>query len=113
VAIPKAVPAPVVASQIEPMSSAGSETDGVAVASADDFNELDVAADTVRVVAANELNEIDLAAQAAAPSAAVTGAIETVSSLPQLPADISWAGELFAALGGMLAAAAATRLLIA
>jgi hypothetical protein len=91
-----------------------SETDGVAIASADEINEIDAAADTVRIVAANEVNEIDLAAPEA-PPAQITGSVETATAAvsQQLPPDISWAGKLFAALGGMLAAAAATRLLIA
>lgn len=91
-----------------------SETDGVAVASADEINELDIAADAVKIVAANEVNEIDLAADVA-PVAAQNGiaTVQAVATPNQPTADMTWIGRLFAALGGILAVASAARLLIA
>jgi hypothetical protein len=96
------------------------ETDGVAITSADEVNEIDTAADTVQVVAANEVNDIDLAADTAAPATpsttvATTAQAVAVETAPaDRPAtDPSWIGRVFLALGGVLAIASAARLLIA
>lgn len=100
------------------------ETDGVAVASSDEVNEIDAAADKVQVVAANEVNEIDLAADAPAPvtqaalidqstPTAESAAMTAMASADQPPADRSWIAKLFVALGGIVAVASAARLLIA
>jgi hypothetical protein len=100
---------------------AAPETDGVALASADEFNELDAAADQVQVVAANEVNELDLAAdtpvptQAApanqTPPAAENAAAMTAMAAADQPAPrSSWIAWMFVALGGMIAAGAAVLL---
>lgn len=113
-ATPNAGPAPVLASEFPPPSSRGSETDGVAITSAEDLNELDAAADTVRIVAANEVNEIDLATESIpAPPQNATVAIHSAESSPQAPEEASWIGKVLAALGGVLAVASAARLLVA
>ncbi len=117
---------PAAVSAAAPPPSA-SETDGVAISSADDLNELDAAASNVVVVAANELNEIDLATPAAQETAAAEAAVPAAPAAPQYqtqaveaaaPADhpsdqASWIGRIFVALGGVLAAVSAARLLIA
>jgi len=98
-----------VASETAGQPSYAAETDGVAVTSADEMNELDAAADKVQVVAANELNELDMAADS---NPATMAAVENAQ--PAAPvADNSWIGKLLAALGGMVAVASAARLLIA
>ena len=90
------------------------ESGGIAVISADEFNEIDAAADTVQVVAANDVSDMDLAADATTGSAPVEAtATEAMASAEQPPADTSWALKLLAALGGMIAVASAARLLIA
>jgi hypothetical protein len=90
------------------------ESGGIAVISADEFNEIDAAADTVQVVAANDVSDMDLAADATSGSAPVEAtATEAMASAEQPPADTSWALKLLAALGGMIAVASAARLLIA
>lgn len=104
------------------------ETDGVAVTSFNDVNELDAAANTVaanqvpadqvQVVAFNEVNEIDLAAPPAPASATVappppsvyaetTG--QAVASEQPAPSDNSWIGKLLLAAGGTIALAGAAR----
>jgi hypothetical protein len=92
------------------------ESNGVAITSADEVNELDAAAlPAVQVVAANEVNELDLAADAA-PATTVTSdnaAVQNAEPAPAPAADNSWIGKLLAALGGMVAIASAARLLIA
>lgn len=105
------------------------ETDGVAITSFDDLNELDASADhvqtanqaqtsdQVQVVAFNEVNEIDLAAPPPRPASfAETTGQATVSpevSSNQTPADTSWIGKLLLAFAGTIAVAGATRLLLA
>jgi hypothetical protein len=96
------------------------ETDGVAITSADEINEIDAAADAVQVVAANEVNEIDLAGQAAPATrpdspltVAATTSMTATAPADQAPTDTSWIGRIFLALGAILAVASATRLLIA
>jgi hypothetical protein len=91
------------------------ETNGVAITSADQVNELDAAADAVQVVAANELNELDLAADATPVSVATadTATAQNAEPAPAPAADNTWVGKLLAALGGMLAIASMARLLIA
>jgi len=95
------------------------ETDGVAVPSTEEVNEIDALADQVKVVAANELNEIDLAADT--PSASPrppyqSKAFEAMAAADAPPAaaqDLSWIGKLLMAFGGSIAVAAAARLLVA
>jgi hypothetical protein len=86
-------------------------TDGVAVTSQNEVNELDALADSVQVVAFNEVNEIDLAAPAA-PLIKETVGQATVAPAPA-PADNSWVGKLLLAVGGTIALAGAARFLIA
>jgi hypothetical protein len=113
VANPAAIPTPVLASELAP-ASRSSETDGVAITSAEEINEIDAAADTVRIVAANEVNEIDLAFEATSlPAQSETTGQAAMVEEHQVPADNSWIGKVFLALGGVLAAASAARLLIA
>jgi hypothetical protein len=91
------------------------ETSGVAITSADQVNELDSAADAVQVVAANEVNELDLAADAT-PASTVTAdttMVQNAAPAPAPAADNLGVGKLLAALGGMVAIAAAARMLIA
>jgi hypothetical protein len=104
-------PQPVETAQ-EPAESR--ETNGVAITSADQVNELDAAADTVQVVAANEVNELDLAADAT-PVSTVTADTATVQNAAPAPApaDNVWVGKLLAALGGLVAVASVARMLIA
>lgn len=85
------------------------ETDGVAVTSFDEVNEIDAAADQVEVVAFNEVNAIDLAAPLA-DLPETTG--QSVSTTPP-PANNSWLGKLLLAVAGTIAVAGATRLLLA
>jgi len=86
------------------------ETDGVAVASFSEANELDAAADRVQVVAFNEINDIDLAAPP--PPAPVETMGQSVS--PEQPSTgYSWIGKLLLAAAGTLALAGATRVLLA
>lgn len=93
------------------------ETDGVAITSADELNEIDALAANVQVVAANELNEIDLAAGTsglnARALASMASADPSVASMADTPADRAWIGKLLAAFAGTIAVAAAARLLIA
>ncbi len=93
------------------------ETDGVAITSADELNEIDALAANVQVVAANELNEIDLAAGTpglnAQALASMAAADHSVASTADTPADRAWIGKLLAAIAGTIAVAAAARLLIA
>lgn len=92
------------------------ETDGVAVTSFDEVNEIDGAADQVQVVAFNEINEIDLAAPlppAASPETTGQAAVSPEVSTDQTPADTSWIGKLLLAFAGTIAVAGATRLLLA
>jgi hypothetical protein len=122
-ATPTPAPAePLRMSDAAPPPAAAPETDGVALASADEFNELDAAADQVQVVAANEVNELDLAAdtpvpmaQAApanqTPAAAENAAAMTAMASADQPAPrSSWIAWMFVALGGMIAAGAAVLL---
>ncbi len=113
---PSTLPAP--ASKLAPRPPAASETDGVAIASVENINELDAAADLVLIVAANELNEIDLAADATLVAAqnetmTTTATAETAALADHPSGDASWIGRIFVALGGMLAAASVARLFIA
>ncbi len=93
------------------------ETDGVAITSADELNEIDALATNVQVVAANELNEIDLASGTpglnARALASMASADPSVASTSDTPADRAWVGKLLAAFAGTIAVAAAARLLIA
>lgn len=83
------------------------ETDGVAVTSYSEANELDQAAPRIQVVAFNEINEIDLAA----PLPAVTETVsQALASTPE-PTDNSWIGKLLLAVAGILALAGGVRLL--
>ncbi len=86
------------------------ETDGVAVTSADELNEIDALAGTVQIVAANELNEIDLAAPKPTLNAY---ALPAMASAGEPAVDTAWIGQLLAAFAGTIAVAAAARLLIA
>lgn len=99
------------------------ETDGVAVTSFNEVNELDAAANMaaahqVQVVAFNEINEIDLAAPPAPKAAAAspppvrvyaetTG--QAMASESQAPADESWIAKLLLAAAGTIALAGAAR----
>jgi hypothetical protein len=90
------------------------ETDGVAITSFNDLNELDATADQVQVVAFNEVNEIDLAAPSPpplAPSSETTG--QSIVSPEGTPADNSWIGKLLLAMAGTIAVVGTARLLIA
>jgi hypothetical protein len=93
------------------------ETDGVAVTSFDEINQLDAAANDaavnqVQVVAFNEVNEIDLAAPPALAPAPVETTGQAVSSQDPAPADRSWIGKLLLAAAGTIAIAGATRFLV-
>jgi hypothetical protein len=85
------------------------ETDGVGVASFNQPNELDAAADRIEVVAFDEVNEIDLVAPAPPVPAETVG--QSVTSEPE-PADRSWIAKLLAAVAGSIAIAGATRFLV-
>jgi hypothetical protein len=86
------------------------ETDGVAVTSFNEVNELDQAAGQIQVVAFNDINDIDLAASS--PPAPAETVAQSASS-EQAPADNSWIGKLLLAAAGTIAIAGATRLLVA
>ena len=105
----KAAPA-ATASDVAAAPQKAVETDGVAVTSFSELNELDAAADQVQVVAFNEVNEIDLAAPEASFPAETTG--QSVSA-PAPESDKSWIGKLLLAVAGTIAVAGATRLLVA
>lgn len=129
-AVAKAVPEPIPAPQPEAEAPAAatpataatsseaataapklSETDGIAVANPDDWNELDAQADDVKVVSGGELNEIDLTAGPPLPADAQAGnGLQSMASADN-PDDTSWIGKLLAAIGGTLAMVAAARLL--
>jgi hypothetical protein len=121
-ATPTPAPAePLRMSDAAPPPAAASETDGAALASADEFNELDAAADQVQVVAANEVNELDLAADMPVPAQAAptnqtppaaenTAAMTAMASADQPAPRSSWIAWMFVALGGMIAAGAAVLL---
>jgi hypothetical protein len=121
-ATPTPAPAePLRMSDAAPVPAAAPETDGVALASADEFNELDAAADQVQVVAANEVNELDLAADTPVPAQAAptnqtppaaenTAAMTAMASADQPAPRSSWIAWMFVALGGMIAAGAAVLL---
>jgi hypothetical protein len=85
------------------------ETDGVGVASFDQPNELDAAADRIQVVAFNDVNEIDLAAPPPPVPAETVG--QSIASEP-MPADRSWIAKLLLAVGGSIAIAGVTRFLV-
>jgi hypothetical protein len=85
------------------------ETDGVAVTSFTEANELDAAAGQIRVVAFNEVNDIDLAAPAPPVPAETVG--QSAAS-EQAPADNSWIAKLLLAAAGTIAVAGATRFLV-
>ena len=88
------------------------ETNGVAVTSFNQPNELDAMADQARiqVVAFNEINELDLAAPPPPLPAETTG--QSVAAEPT-GADNSWIGKLLLAAAGTIALAGATRFLVA
>jgi hypothetical protein len=86
------------------------ETDGVAVTSFTEANELDAAAPQIRVVAFNEVNDIDLAAPSPPVSAETVG--QSAAS-EEAPADNSWIAKLLLAAAGTIAVAGATRFLVA
>jgi hypothetical protein len=86
------------------------ETDGVGVASFEQPNELDAAADRIPVVAFNDVNEIDLEAPPPAPVPAETVG-QSIASEP-MPADRSWIAKLLLAAAGSIAIAGATRFLV-
>jgi hypothetical protein len=89
---------------------ASNDTDGVAVNVASAGTELNLAPDEpVQVVAFNDVNELDLAAPSPPAPAETVGQ----STAPQAPADNSWIAKLLLAVAGTIAAAGATRLLVA
>lgn len=88
------------------------ETDGIAITSFHEVNEIDAAADQVQVVAFNEVNDIDLAAPPA-PVARYETTGQSVASPEQTPADNSWIGKLLLAVAGTIAVAGTARMLIA
>jgi hypothetical protein len=85
------------------------ETDGVGVASFEQPNELDAAADRIPLVAFNDVNEIDLAAPPPPAPAETVG--QSIASEP-MAADSSWIGKLLLAAAGSIAVAGATRFLV-
>lgn len=87
------------------------ETDGVAVPSFNEANELAAASDHVQIVAFNEVNEIDLAAPPPPPAPAET--VGQMTAPEPAGVDYSWIGKLLLAAAGTLAVAGATRLLLA
>lgn len=90
------------------------ETDGVAVTSFNEVNELDTQAARVQIVAFNEVNEIDLAAPPPpAPKPAPKETMGQSIAAMSEPGDNSWIGKLLLAAAGTLALAGATRLLVA
>jgi hypothetical protein len=99
------------ASMITPPAAPTSETDGVAVTSFDEPNELDAAADHVQVMAFNEINEIDLAAPPPPMPVETTG--QVISTQDRTPVDNSWIGKLLLAAAGTIAIAGATRFMVA
>jgi hypothetical protein len=100
------------AAAIPPAQTA--ETDGVAVTSFNQPNELDAAADQhppqVQVVAFNEINELDLAAP---PPPLPTETVGQSVAAEPTGADNSWIGKLLLAAAGTIALAGATRFLVA
>lgn len=90
------------------------ETNGVAVTSPDELNEIDALAGEVKVVAADELSEIDLAStpMAAAPDQSAQ-ALQSLASADLPDKDIAWIGKLLLAFSGTIAAASVVRMLIA
>ena len=120
-AVKQQAPGPAVAETAvpdEPVSTVAeapekaTETDGVAVTSFNEVNEIDAAADHVQVVAFNDVNEIDLAAPPPlVPVPETTG--QQMASPEQTPADNSWIGKLLLAFAGTIAVAGTARLLIA
>ena len=90
------------------------ETDGIAVTSPGELNEIDAAAGTVRVVAADEVNEIDLAADTVPPAPLYETVGAKSMAAADLPGnDISWIGKLLLAFTGTIAAAGIVRFLVA
>ncbi|HZS64530.1 MAG TPA: hypothetical protein VFA53_08550 [Xanthobacteraceae bacterium] len=100
-------PSPVTAA----VPSAVGETDGIAVTSPDQWNTLDAEADDVKVVSANELNEIDLAAPPAAVESQPKDGLQAMAQAEE-PGDSRWIGKLLTAMGITLAAVAAVRLVV-
>jgi hypothetical protein len=92
-------------------SESSVETDGVAVTSFNEMNELDAAADQVQVVASSTPNEIDLATPAPPAATETTG--QSVSSDQTPAADKSWIGKLLLAAAGTIALAGAARFMVA
>lgn len=121
-AVRQAAPKPAVVTPVaempaaEPRSEAAAsreptvETNGVGIASFDEVNAIDAAADEVMVVAASELNEIDLMSPVPPAPAETTG--QAVSP-DEPPADSSWIGKLLLAVAGTIGLAGAARFLIA
>lgn len=108
-ATPTPAPEQPKAAAVEPQA----ETNGVAVSSFNDVNELDMQAERVQIVAFNDVNEIDLAAPpVAAPKAARETAGQSMARAPE-PGDNSWIGKLLLAAAGTLALAGAARMLVA
>jgi hypothetical protein len=95
------------------------ETDGVAITSFNEVNELDAAADQVQqapevqVLAFNEINEIDQMTTPAPPPVPARTIWQAVSSDDQTPMDKSWIGKLLLAVAGTIALAGATRFFVA
>jgi hypothetical protein len=115
----EAKPEPAVAETAPPAEAANTlaassektvETDGVAVTSFSQPNELDGAADPIQVAAFNEINELDLAAAPPPVPAETVG--QSVAS-EETPADNSWIAKLLLAAAGTIAIAGATRFLVA
>jgi hypothetical protein len=87
------------------------ETDGVAVTSFNEVNELDAAADQIQVVASNDVNEIDLATPA--PPVQAEAVAQSIRGDRTPAPDNSWIGKLLLAAAGTIALAGATRFLVA
>jgi hypothetical protein len=85
------------------------ETDGVAVTSFTEANELDAAAGQIRVAAFNEVNDIDLAAP---PPPVPAQTVGQSAASEEAPADNSWIAKLLLAAAGTIAVAGATRFLV-
>jgi hypothetical protein len=110
-AVTEAAPPAEPANTLAATSEKTVETDGVAVTSFSQPNELDAAADPIQVVAFNDINELDLAAPPPPVPAETVG--QSVASEEQMPADNSWIGKLLLAAAGTIAIAGATRFLVA
>lgn len=102
------IPAPAAVTPAASAPESTLETDGVAVTSYSDVNEVDQAAHRIQVVAFNEVNEIDLAAP---PPPAAETVSQAFAQTPE-PADNSWIGKLLLAAAATIALAGGARLLV-